>query len=276
MVSVVASPPASIAIRRSARDVYDELRVERLQTLVGPEDDMWATLADLGEPCALVVGEEIAGCCSVDDEHQLRLLHVRDEFEELAAPLFTHVVDQMAVVAALPCTVDPLFLALSLGAGGRAELVALMFEQVAEPENRTLADVRLATPADHAAAVAFDMAATDSSEVFLEPFLAERIDRDELYLVGTGGEIIASGEVRVDRRSPSHAHLGIVVRSDLRRQGVGTQLLCTLVGISRTIGMIPLCSTEPSNVAAQRAIRRAGFRTRHHVFRVDTTGWRSS
>ena len=270
IVAGVLSVPSGVAIRADRR-VHDELRLERQRTLVGPEDDMWAAFADRAEPYAIIVGGEIAGCCSVDDVHELHLFFVRSDFEELAAELFAHVVDHAAVVAALPSTVDPAFLSLSLAAGGAAEPVALMYEHVTQQVGAERAKLRLATVADHAAAVAFDRAATGSSEEFLRPFLAARIDQSELYVVESDDQIVATGECRVDHRARGHAHLGLVVGSERRGHGLGTELMHALVDICRVRGLAPQCSTEPDNLAAQHVIRRAGFRSRHRVFRVMMT-----
>jgi GNAT superfamily N-acetyltransferase len=141
------SPPSSDIELTADRNVYEDLRADRRQTLVGLEDDMWAEFAD-----------------------------------------------QAGVVAALPSTVDPAFLSLSLEAGGRAEPVA---------------------------------------------------------------------------QASDHAHLGLVVGADHRDHGLGTALMCSLVDLCRDRELIPPCSTQPDNGAALRVIRRAGFRSRHRVFRVD-------
>ena len=105
---------------------------------------------------------------------------------------------------------------LSLAAGGSSQLVAVMYDHVARPVSDETVDVRPATRADHPAAVAFCRAETGSPEAFLEPFLAERIELHELYLVEADGKIAATGECRADLRAPSNAHLGLVVGSELR------------------------------------------------------------
>ena len=45
----------------------------------------------------------------------------------------------------------------------------------------------------------------------------------------------------------------------------------TLAVIADGKGLSALCSTEPTNIAAQRVIHRAGFRSGHRVFHVDMT-----
>lgn len=248
---------------------YEQLRMDRHRTLVAPEDDMWATFADLAVPHAIMIGDELVGRFSVDDEHQLHAFFVTDAFEPLAPALFARVVGELGVSAAIASTVDPLFLALSLSAGGGAEPVALLYDHVAPPTYDASVDVRLAVGADHAAAVEFARAATGSPDSFLVPYLEVRIGLGELYLVEIDGAIVASGECRVDQRTPGQAHLGLIVGADRRGHGLGSRLLHTLTEVCHAQDLRPLCSTEPTNLAAQKAIRRAGFRNRHHVFRVD-------
>ena len=234
---------------------------------------MWATFADMAEPHSLTLGTQLVGRFSVDEDNQLHGFYVIDEFEETATELFVRVVNEMNISAAMASTVDPRFLSISLTAGRSAHPVALMYDHIARPESDETVDVRLATSADHAAAVAFGRAATGSPEAFLRPYLAERIDLHELYLVEAGGEIHATGECRVDNRAPGgNAHLGLVVGSELRGQGMGSRLMYTLTAICMEQDMTPRCSTEPTNLAAQRVIRRAGFRTRHQTFKVAMGG----
>ncbi len=114
----------------------------------------------------------------------------------------------------------------------------------------------------------FYQAETGAPDAFLTSYLAERIDLHELYLVEADGGIAATGECRVDTRAPGNAHLGLVVGTELRGQGMGGRLMHTLTKVCKDQDMVPRCSTEPTNVAAQKVIRRAGFRNRHQVFRV--------
>lgn len=263
------SPEAmDVEIGTDAGGAYEQLREARRQTLAAPEDDMWATFADLAVPHSLTVDGRSVGRFSVDAEQQLHAFFVDDELDHLALDLLARVVAELEVVAAMASTVDPRFLALSLTAGGAARPVALLYDHVAAAESEESVEVRVATGADHQAAVAFGAAATGAPDAFLVPYLGERIELGELYLVEADGSILASGECRVDRRSAGHAHLGLMVAADLRSQGLGGRLMHTLTGISLDQGLRPLCSTEPTNLASQRVIRRSGFRSRHQVLRV--------
>ena len=253
-----------VEINKAAADDYEQLRAERHRTLVAPEDDMWATFADLAEPHSLTYDGRLAGRFSIDEEGRLHGFYVTDDFESEAAALLAHVVTELNVPTAMASTVDPVFLSLALD-GGSAEPVALIYHHVATSEVTESVDVRVAAGSDHAAAVAFSRA----PDSFLLPYLAQRIELGELYLVEADGEIVASGECRVDTRTAGNAHLGFVVAAAQRGQGLGARLMHTLTDLSLAQDLTPLCSTEPTNLAAQKAIRRGGFRVRHRVFGVE-------
>lgn len=261
-----------IEISANAEVAYQRLSLERHRTLVAPEDDMWATFADMAAPHSLTLGTQLVGRFSVDEDNQLHGFYISDDFEAVSIELLARVVNDMNISAAVASSVDPKFLSLCLTAGGAADPVALMYEHIARPESDETVDVRLAASTDHAAAVAFNQVATGSPEAFLTPYLAERIDRRELYLVEAGGRIAATGECRVDNRAPGNAHVGLIVGSELRGQGVGSRLMNTLTEICKDDGLTPRCSTEPTNTAAQKVIRRAGYRSRHRTFRVAMNG----
>lgn len=258
----------TIDIRADPDETLEQFRSERRERLVAPEDDMWAQLAEDATPYSLVVDGQPAGFCTVDDERQLRSFHLADEFEGIASEVFAGVLDTTDATAALPSTIDPRFLTLCLAAGGAARPVSLLYEHAAEPTS-TPAEMRMAHADDHAAVVAFDHDQTESPFDFLEPYLGERIERQELILLmDDHGTIAATGECRTDTRAPGHAHLGLIVRLGERERGVGRRVMSALVHLARDRGFSPLCSTDPDNVAAQHVIRHAGFRLCHSVLRV--------
>jgi hypothetical protein len=81
--------PLRLEIRADSRQAYSDLRSEYQSNLVAPLDDMWAAFADQAQPHALLIGQELAGCCSIDEAGELHHFFVRSEFEEGAEELFT-------------------------------------------------------------------------------------------------------------------------------------------------------------------------------------------
>jgi len=255
-------------IQAHAAEVYHGLQAAYRQTLVAPQDDMWAAFSDAANHYALLVDGESVGCCSINEDREILFFHVHAQFENVAVALFDYLINRLKLVAAVPSTVDPSFLSLSLDAGHGAVSKAIMFQHILEPEGTALSGLRHALEADHAAATAFVEAATGMPMAFLDPYLAERIKKGQLFLHEEGDEILASGECRSDERQSGYAHLGIIVGRSERGKGLGSLLMHTLVVECRRQNLKPLCSTEPENIAALSVIHKAGFRARHRVFRV--------
>ena len=104
-------------IQGDASQAYAACQPDYRATLVAPLDDMWAAFAEMAEPYALLVGGRVAGCCTVNGERELQHFYLQPEFEDRAEELFAHLIDHLKIVAALPSTVDPHFLSLSIAAG---------------------------------------------------------------------------------------------------------------------------------------------------------------
>ena len=255
-------------ILRDSGAAYRDLQPEYQRTLVSPLDDMWATFADQATPYAMLVDGKVAGCCSVDENNDLHHFYLRSGHRDHKESMFAQTVEQLEIRAAFPGTVDPFFLSLSLARGDASEPVALMYQQAHGAADLAELDMRIGTVADHEAAIAFDESATDAPRNFLEPFLGTLIEAGDLLLHESGGQIIAKGECRVDRRAPGHSQLGVVVAVEHRNQGLGARVMAQLTRESQSRNLVPLCSTEPQNMAAQRAVERAGFESRHQVLRV--------
>ena len=86
------------------------------------------------------------------------------------------------------------------------------------------------------------------------------IDRRELYGVWENERLIATGESRGDvEYQTEYSDVGVIVAKSERGRGLATQILKQLVAMNQANGLKSICSTEKTNIAAQKAISRAGF-----------------
>lgn len=249
---------------------YPELHRDYCRTLTAPMDDMYAAFAELADRFTLRLEGEPVGFFSVDDARELRCFYVRPAEEQRASEFFRQVLTSRSICAAWPATLDPAFASLSLDLARGVEVKALLFQHLADPEpvRAPLATMRRAVQADFEASVAFQRAATGAPLAFLRPYVSARIEAGELRLHEVEGAIVGAGELRRDGASPGFAHLGVMVGAALRGQGLGSAIMRYLVHEAERERLAPICSTEPTNLAARRAIERAGFRARHRVLRV--------
>lgn len=257
-----------LSLRADAESVYSDQRAEYLAQLVAPMDDMWAAFADMAAPHALVVGNEVAGCCSVDEEGRLLRFHVLPRLQQHSVALLRLALRELEVGHMIVCTLDPGYLSSALDVASSVEPHTLLFASVTEPEGPGLEGLALAQSGDHGRIVDFQAEEIGAPRSFLEYYVRERLERQEMLLFEERGELLCVGELRRDQQQAGIAQLGLVVRGQERGQGIGSRMLSSLVTRSREQGLTPHCSTEVTNLGARRAIERAGFRANHRVLRV--------
>ncbi len=138
--------------------------------------------------------------------------------------------------------------------------------------------LREVSEAQMSEAIAFTVAAIGAPEAWLGSYYAKLIAFGELFGLWEGERLIAVGEsrradrVRNDSVQTEYADLGVIVAESERGRGLATQILRDLVSSNQRDGFRSICSTERSNVAAQRAITRAGFFPPHRIIRFGPCG----
>lgn len=109
-----------------------------------------------------------------------------------------------------------------------------------------------------------------AQEVWLTGYYSNLIERKELFGYWQNEALAAAGECRLfDVFQTEYAELGIVVATTKRGQGVATEVLKLLVQKANNKGLKSICSTESSNIAAQKAITKAGFTAKNRIVQVE-------
>lgn len=261
----------TLTLRSDQGESRTALMPDYLRTLAGPRDDMWGTFADQGASFALEANGQPVGFGALNDEGELVSFYVDPEHPGIVAALFDRVLGELEVESAIVHTLDPGFLGPCLDRGPTCEVVAILYERLNDVAPMAPLDLRRGRSDDLEACVAFSVAAQGGSfggRAFLEPYLADRLERGEVWLHEVDGRILAQGECRRDPHHEGVSHLGMIVAAAQRGRGLGTQVLQALATGARERGEVTLCSTSPDNQAAQVAIRRAGFAPRHRVVRL--------
>ncbi len=254
---------------RADASAYADHRAAYLAQLVAPMDDMWAVFADMAAPHALMMGEQVVGSCCVDEEGQLLRFYVQPRFQHHATALLRMALGELKAARLIVCTLDPRYLSAALDLATKVESHTLLFAPVTEPEGPGLQDLALGDSGDHQRIVDFQAEAIGAPRDFLDYYVRERLERQEMLLFEEGSELVSVGELRRDQRQPGIAHVGMVVHAEQRGKGIATRMLSSLVTRTRAEGLAPYCSTEVTNFAARRAIERAGFRANHRLLRVE-------
>ena len=95
---------------------------------------------------------------------------------------------------------------------------------------------------------------------WLNYYFGNLIARKELWGYWENDTLLASGECRFfDEYQTDYAELGMIVAQSQRGRGLATQVLQSLSNYAKDKGLLPICSTESTNIAAQKAITKVGL-----------------
>ncbi len=256
----------------SAGDLAD-LRRAHLATQNAPIDGMWEAFANLSRYREIRSAGERAGYFCVNDEGLLLQLYLAPPCEDAAAEIFAEVAARDEVKGAMVSTTDPRFLSLCLDLHQEVRVHTYLYQDhlPGEPapaaEAETSFDVVAAGELDTIAGLQRDSLDQDLGD-WLVGYLENLITRRELYALRRGGEILATGEARVSDSQPPFADLGVITMRRHRGRGHASHVLCRLKRLCYDRKLAPICSTTVDNVAAQRAITRAGFVSRDRLLQI--------
>lgn len=253
------------------------LKQQYLRHTTAPLDGMWLCgFVPMAAHYVLRANDEVVGYYCINDDGCLLQFWVPPAFDAEASTTFDAVVSgRLAsdpVRGAFVSTAEPRYLSWCLDRFAAFQVNALMY-RLGEPPAGTppasAAPSCALTPIhtdQRPDAVQFAVAAVGAPESWLSQYYAGLIDRGELSALWDGDRIIGLGECRPSHPlQPRVVDLGVMVAPSERGRGLATQILTTLARTCVADGLTPICSTEQTNLAAQRAIRRAGFVADHRI-----------
>lgn len=251
------------------------LKAAYLQSLAAPMDGMWDTgIIPQAPHWEIRMRDEQAGYCAVTDEGALLQFFLLPAFEVHGPTIFEHIVSQDIVHKAVASTIDPFFLSLCLDVQEQVAVHTYMYEVRPEPEpgNSLRPDLEFSpvgeTALDRTVAFQRSCLGGDQDIGWLRAYSGNLIERKELFVLNRDDEWLGLGECRKSDSQLGVADLGMMVAPEHRGRGWGTDILRRLRAHGAASGLRPICSTTVDNSAAQKAILRAGFISRHRIMDI--------
>ncbi len=259
-----------------------ELKEAYVRQATAPLDGMWLTgFAPMASHFAFRVNDhELAGYCCVNDEGYMLQFFVAEAHQHLSSTIFATVTQDRdspagAIRGAFVSTAEPRYFSLCLDAFPHFTVNALMYQRDATPSARPDADdlpLRPVVPAELPQAIDFAVASIGAPIDWLRGYYGNLVRRQELFGVWADGELVATGESRgYDALQTAYVDVGVVVSPSERGKGLATRVLRKLVTHNETQGLKSICSTEEGNIAAQKAITRAGFFASNRIVRFEAS-----
>ncbi|WP_372882162.1 GNAT family N-acetyltransferase [Psychromonas sp.] len=255
-----------------------ELKKKYFEQATAPLDGMWHFgFVPMSAHFGFYENDAVVGYCCINDDSYMLQFYLSQTAKTQAKELFTLIAEQNSSVigsvnGAFVSTAEPRYLSLCLDNSSTFKVNALMYQQVAPSitENATGLNLKLACQKQLSEFVAFAVDNIAAPAQWLSGYFGNLIMRQELWGYWKNGKLLATGECRLfDEHQTSYADLGIIVAESERGQGVATRVLGSLVSLANERGLTPICSTESSNLGAQKAIYRAGLAPLNRIIQVE-------
>ncbi len=264
-------------------DSLSTLKQEYIELTSAPLDGMWLCgFVPAAKHYGFYDQNTLVGYCCVNDDaymlqFYLRSLHLGDAgqlLKNILAP--SDASDSLIgnIKGAFVSTAESQFLSHCFDVFSRFSVNALMY-QLAEPaktvrDRAPVLDMALATTENLQAIVAFAHKNVGAPPEWLTGYYNNLISRQEVFGHWLEGRLLAIGECRgFDQYQTDYADLGVIVEHTVRGKGLATKVMQQMVIESTARGLRPICSTELENLAAQKAISRAGFVATNRIVQFD-------
>lgn len=254
----------------SAEDIIS-LKSQYLSQVTAPLDGMWQAFESMANHYKISHIDQMVGYCTVNDEQ--KLLEFFTVAGHDAREIFHQILTQTKIIGAFVATCDAPSLSLCLDHQNSVSVNALMYhvdEDTHVPsaifEEGT--DFTLLNKSDLETAIIFTSETLGAEPDWLRGYYKNLIAEDMLHGLWQAGKLIAVGECRPSATQKLYADLGMIVSQKHRKQGLATNILRHLIHLCNEQGLKPICSTEASNIDAQKAISNAGFTSYHRILEV--------
>lgn len=252
----------------------DALKCQYLGTTTAALDGMWLCgFLPMATHYGFYENETLVGYCCINGDGYLLQFYLVPQSQLQASELFTLIVENNSAVigqvnGAFVSTAEPLYLSLCLDNYSKHQTNSLMYKRhiTSELTHAEPIVMALATDAQLSDFVQFAMLAIGAPQDWLTGYYQNLISRQELLGYWENGKLLASGECRLfDNIQSEYADLGMIVAEAERGKGIATQVLNCLVTRAEAKNLTAMCSTEMTNIGAQKAIVKAGLRSSHRI-----------
>lgn len=252
------------------------LKAEYFNQTTAPLDGMWHFgFVPMAQHFGFYEGEQLIGFCCLNTDGYLLQFYVSQQAITSADELFSLIIQNNSnaigkIAGAFVSSCDPTFLAMCLDHNSSTSVNALLYCGI---KDNTTQDINLelkqASQDQLVRFVDFAINAIGAPKEWLKGYFGGLIAKQELFGYWKDDQLIATGECRkFAEHQTDYADLGVIVSTDFRGQGIATDVLRALIELTKSQELTPMCSTEKTNVGAQKAIAKAGLVSNHRLLQV--------
>ncbi|MEZ8377669.1 MULTISPECIES: GNAT family N-acetyltransferase [unclassified Vibrio] len=259
-----------------------ELKTAYFAESTAPLDGMWHFgFVPMSDHYGFYEDDKLVGYCVLNGEGYLLQFYLAPTANTNIEDLFTLIVENNSSVigevkGAFVSTAEPQYLSLCMDNTHSFKVNSLMYCQDQEANSSRNSgriediEMTLATQEQLDQLVEFASSTIGAPKEWLTGYYGNLIARQELWGYWENGSVLAAGECRkFDEHQTQFADLGMIVAQQERGKGLATRVLNFLKQHANQQDLEVICSTENSNIGAQKAITRAGLSSKHRILQFD-------
>ena len=195
-------------IQLDRSEVIQQLRSEYLRTLLAPMDGMWeGRVMSQATFWAIQDEERYAGHFCLDSSNYLLRFHLTKAYQAQAQEIFQRILSTYELQYAITSTLEPLYFAVCLDFQKRVTPQSYLFrdcdqERLQIPTYLLTRSFRRAEKREFDTLVRFYRENTEGPGEWIEPFLHEHLDREEVFVCFSQDALVATGECIPSQRQP--------------------------------------------------------------------------
>lgn len=253
---------------KSSMEEIRSLMNEYLKTLHCVGEDFWEYHIRMAEFYKIELSGRSIGYFGIyRQERLLTQFYIREEYWNLAQPVFGEIIEGYGVDAAYVLTGDELFLSLCIDHHIRIEKQAYLFDGTIKNEVR---------PPEYPRSCLFPVKPEEFDEViektgdFFEPISRTLLETGEniLYKLCVENEILGYGIIVPNVLLIGYGPCGMITLEKNRRKGIGRSIQLHLADICRENGLIPVSGCWYYNHLSKKTIESAGRYTKTRILKV--------
>lgn len=262
---------------------FNELKSDYFKLSTAALDGMWHFgFVPMAKHFGFYEARELVGFCCMNSDGYMLQFYLSPAAKSQARELFTLIaqrnskvigIEESQVKGAFVSTAEPEYLSLCLDNSSSFKVNALMYQEgLSHKGGEQVPNIDMAVAIEEQLTdfVDFAVASIGAPAEWLTGYFSRLIQRQELLGYWQGGKLLASGECRLfDEHQTQYADLGMIVGESQRGKGIATQVLLNLIQRAKGKGLTVICSTEVSNLGAQKAIQRAGMVSSNRIVQFE-------
>ena len=251
-------------------DVSESLKVVWLKSLTAPQDDMWEAFMNYAQHWEIKFQDQQIGYACINDENCLLQFFLLPNWLQDGISIIQQFIHQQNIQKAMIGTNNPICLSLNMQMQKSVKVHTYLFSDFINIEpNERKEKPRQALSEDLENAIDFCHISMGAPKEWLNGYVGDLIEREELFVFEDIHEIIGTFEVRKSDSNSKVANIGMVVSPKHRRKGLGTYLLGQAKKKAIEWNLEPICSCEKDNMGSLKSIHKNGFRSIYQMLLVE-------